>query len=145
MKLITDLFLIVNIQKMMTLSKQQIIFTKNIASLIVYADLLGIQLTFGEAYRTPSQILLNFFGFVIVKGGLLGIQLKKSKKLSNTLNSKHAKRLAVDFNFFINGKLTYDKHKLAELGKFWESLHPKNRWGGNFKNFTDTPHFEMNV
>ena len=64
---------------------------------------------------------------------------------SKTLNSNHIKRLAVDFNFFINGKLVYDKHKLAELGKFWESLNTKNIWGGNFKSFTDTPHFERNV
>lgn len=127
----------------MSLSEKQQIFTKNVASLIAYADLLGIELTFGEAFRTPSQILLNFFGFIVVKGGVLGIQLKKAKKLSNTLNSLHGKRLAVDFNFFINGKLTYDKHKLAELGKFWEGLHPDNRWGGNFKTFLDTPHFEM--
>lgn len=127
----------------MKLSEKQQIFSKNIASLIVYADLLEIGLTFGEAYRTPSQVLLNFFGFKVVKGGVLGIKLVKSKKLSKTLNSYHLKRLAVDFNFFINGKLTYDKHKLAELGSFWEGLHPENRWGGNFKNFTDTSHFEM--
>ena len=129
----------------MKLSERQQIFTKNIASLIAYADLLEIGLTFGDAYRSNSQMLLNFYGYEVVKGGVLGIKLVKSKKVSNTLNSYHAKRLAVDFNFFINGKLTYDKHKLAELGAFWEGLHPKNRWGGNFKSFKngDTPHFEM--
>ncbi len=110
----------------MKLSEKQQIFTKNVASLIAYADLLGIGLTFGHAYR----------------------DLETQKRMvatgkSKTLNSYHLKRLAVDFNFFINGKLTYDKHKLAELGKFWEGLHPDNVWGGNFKNFLDTPHFEM--
>tara|TARA_R110001592_G_scaffold61875_1_gene189129 strand:- start:358 stop:747 length:390 start_codon:yes stop_codon:yes gene_type:complete len=129
----------------MSLNKEQFEFTKDVASLIVYANLLGIDLTFGEAHRTNSQVLLNFFGYKVVKGGILGIKLVKSKKLSKTLNSNHLKRLAVDFNFFINGKLTYDKHKLAELGQFWESLNPKNRWGGNFKSFTDTPHFERNI
>ena len=110
----------------MKLSDKQQLFTKNISSLIAYADLLGIGLTFGHAYRDlETQKRL-------VKEG-------KSK----TLNSYHLKRLAVDFNFFINGKLTYDKHKLAELGRFWEDLHPDNRWGGNFKSFLDTPHFEM--
>jgi len=129
----------------MSLNKEQFEFTKDVASLIVYANLLGIDLTFGEAHRTNSQVLLNFFGYKVVKGGILGIKLVKSKKLSKTLNSNHLKRLAVDFNFFINGKLTYDKHELAELGKFWESLNEKNRWGGNFKSFTDTPHFERNI
>ena len=118
----------------MKLSDKQQLFTKNISSLIAYADLLGIGLTFGHAYRDlETQKRL-------VKEG-------KSK----TLNSYHLKRLAVDFNFFINGKLTYDKHKLAELGRFWEGLHPDNKWGGNFviiRNgekfpYEDTPHFEM--
>ena len=112
----------------MKLSEYQIIFSKNIASLIVYADLIGIQLTFGHAWRdveTQKRLV--------------------AKGLSKTLKSNHLRRLAVDFNFFINGKLTYDKHKITELGKFWESLHEKNRWGGNFKNFLDTPHFEMNI
>ena len=129
----------------MSLNKEQFEFTKDVASLIVYANLLDIDLTFGEAHRTNSQVLLNFFGYKVVKGGILGIKLVKSKKLSKTLKSNHLKRLAVDFNFFINGKLTYDKHKLAELGQFWESLNEKNRWGGNFKSFTDTPHFERNI
>lgn len=110
----------------MKLSSKQIEFTKNIAGLIAYADMIGIGLTFGHAYRdkeTQKRLL--------------------DKGLSKTMNSYHLKRLAVDFNFFINGKLTYEKEKIQELGDFWETLHPKNRWGGNFKSFLDTPHFEM--
>lgn len=126
----------------MKLSQKQQIFTTNIGKLIAYAYTCEIGLTFGEAHRTNSQILLNFYGYVVkvVAGSVI---LQKSRKLSKTLLSKHADRLAVDFNFFINGKLTYDKHKVCCLGEYWESLHPDNRWGGNFKNFIDTPHFEM--
>jgi len=127
----------------MKLSEKQIIFSKNIASLIVYADLLGIDLTFGDAFRSRSQMLLNYFGYKLEKGGVFGIKLVKGRKLSNTLNSLHGKRLAVDFNFFINGQLTYDKERLSELGEFWEGLDDRNKWGGNFKSFTDTPHFQM--
>ena len=112
----------------MSLNKEQFEFTKDVASLIVYANLLGIDLTFGHAYRDKETQ-----------------QRMVDTGKSKTLNSNHLKRLAVDFNFFINGKLTYDKHKLAELGQFWESLNSKNRWGGNFKSFTDTPHFERNI
>lgn len=128
----------------MGLNKYQIQFTKNVAALIVYADLHGIELTLGEAYRPKSQVFLNFFGYTVVRG-VNGLELKKGKKISNTLKSYHEKRLAIDFNFFVNGKLTYDKHKLKVLGDFWESLHPLNRWGGNFKTLEDTPHFEMAV
>lgn len=128
----------------MSLSQKQRIFTHNVGCLIQYAYHIDIELTFGEAHRTQSQILLNFFGYKVVKDNG-SIKLKKSNRLSRTLFSKHADRLAVDFNFFINGKLTYDKHKVSALGDYWESLHDANRWGGNFKSFTDTPHFEMNI
>jgi hypothetical protein len=110
-----------------SLSGKQQIFTRNIASLIVYADMLEIKLTFGDAFRN------EFTQKEYVRLGL-----------SKTMNSYHRKRLAVDFNFFINGKLTYEKHKIAELGAFWEKLHPDNRWGGNFVGFVDSPHFQMN-
>ena len=119
----------------MKLSEYQRIFTKNVADLINYAyNDLCIELTFGEAYRTNEQQLIY-------------VQSGKSK----TMNSKHLKRLAVDFNFFKDGNLTYDWNVIKPLGDYWESLHPLNRWGGDWNNneekdgFIDTPHFEMNV
>ena len=111
----------------MKLSHKQIIFSLNIADLIIYANSLGIGLTFGDAYRHPY--LQEYY-----------LRTGKSK----TSKSKHLKRLAVDFNHFIDGNLTYDKKKTQILGDYWESLHPSNRWGGNFKSFIDTPHYEMN-
>ncbi|MDO6808089.1 M15 family metallopeptidase [Zobellia galactanivorans] len=118
----------------MTLSQKQRIFTINVAKLIVEAYNRGIELTFGEVFRTTEQQLLY-------------VQSGKSK----TMNSNHLRRLAVDFNFFINGKLTYDWNDIKPLGEYWETLHPANRWGGDWnKNdikdgFIDTPHFEMNA
>lgn len=135
----------------MKLSEKQQIFTYNIGCLIQYAfDCHNIRLTLGEAYRTTSQVYLYFYGYEVVKGGLLGITLKKVPRLSKTLRSLHADRLAIDFNFFINGELTYNFDKIKPLGDYWESLHPDNTWGGDFnkdgiKNgFVDTPHFQMN-
>ncbi|MFW8205392.1 M15 family peptidase, partial [Klebsiella pneumoniae] len=43
----------------MTLSEKQQRFTSMIALLIQYANANGMQLTFGEAYRTPEQAALN--------------------------------------------------------------------------------------
>jgi len=62
-----------------------------------------------------------------------------------TMNSNHRKRLAIDFNFFINGHLTYDKTKIQALGDYWESLDEHNSWGGNWKSFLDVPHFERRL
>ena len=73
---------------------------------------------------------------------LFGLKLVKSRKLSKTLRSLHADRLAIDFNFFIKGELTYDYDLIKPLGDYWESLDPNNKWGGNW-HYQDTPHFQM--
>lgn len=103
-------------------------FLKDVASLIGMAEKRGIVLTGGELFRTQEQ---------------QAIYMKNGK--SKTAKSKHLERLAIDFNFFVNGQLTYDKKTIQPLGDFWESLHPANRWGGNFASFLDVPHFERNV
>lgn len=128
---------------MTTLSEKQRVFTLNIACLIVYAYDNGYELTFGEAYRTQSQILLNFFGFEVIKGGVLGIKLQKSKKTSKTLNSLHGSRLAVDFNLFIDDRYITDREKYRPLAEYWKSLHPKNRAGYDWG--WDANHFEMQL
>jgi hypothetical protein len=118
----------------MKLSEKQRIFTRNVAKLIKHAYCNGIELTFGEAYRTREQQLIY-------------MQTNKSQ----TMNSRHLDRLAVDFNFFVNGNLTYDWETVKILGDYWETLHPKNRWGGDWnKNdikdgWIDAPHFEMQL
>ena len=112
---------------MAKLSTEQQIFTQNISQLILKANSLGINLTFGEAFRTEYQ---------------QREYLRTGK--SKTMNSNHLKRLAVDFNFFINGRLVWEHPLITELGEYWESINEKNRWGGNFS-FKDTPHFERNI
>lgn len=112
----------------MKLSKHQRIFTKHIGLLIQFAYKNGIELTFGEAQRTLYQQKKY------VKDGR-----------SRTLKSKHLKRLAVDFNVFIDGKYQPSHKKVKKLGEFWESLDPLNKWGGHFKNFKDYPHFQRSA
>ena len=109
----------------MSMVKKQWEFLKDIALLIEKAEELNITLTAGEAYRSEYQQK------EYVRAG-------KSK----TMDSQHLKRLAMDFNFFINGKLTYEKEDIQPLGDFWESLRTENSWGGNWESFKDTPHFE---
>ncbi len=85
--------------------------------------------TGGELYRTEEQQKIY-----VIEG--------KSK----TMNSMHMKRLAIDLNIFemvgTEIKPVYDKAKLQYIGDYWESLNPKNKWGGNFKSFLDVPHFQ---
>jgi len=51
----------------------------------------------------------------------------------------------MDLNFFKDGKIVWNRKIIEPLGIYWESLHPKNRWGGYFSNLVDCPHFERNV
>lgn len=112
----------------MSLSQEQAAFLTDACKLIQYATEQGWMVTGGELYRTPEQ---------------QEIYLKTGR--SKTMASNHLKRCAIDLNFFKDGKLIWDKQMLAPLGQYWESLNPKNRWGGNFKSLVDVPHFERNV
>lgn len=110
----------------MSMSDKQWEFAKDIASLILYAERKGYKLTLGEAYRTKEQQELH------VKAGR-----------SKTMDSNHLKRLAVDFNLFIDGKVIWDfTREWEDLGVYWESIRKENKWGGHYKSFLDLPHFE---
>ena len=111
----------------MSKSDEQWLFLQDVSSLIKYAKKRDIKLTGGELYRTQYQQAKY------VKDG-------KSK----TMKSKHLERLAIDFNFFIDGQLTYDVDKVKVLGKYCELLDEKNEAGMFWENFPDTPHFQRN-
>jgi hypothetical protein len=112
----------------MSLSDEQAAFLLDACNLIRYATEQGFKVTGGELFRTAEQQAIY-------------VQTGRSK----TLNSNHLRRLAIDLNFFKDGQIIWDKGILAPLGAYWETLHPKNRWGGNFKSLVDCPHFERNV
>jgi hypothetical protein len=112
----------------MSLSSEQAAFLLDACKLIQYATEQGWTVTGGELFRTQAQQEIYF---------------KEGK--SKTMQSNHLRRLAIDLNFLKNGQPVWDKTQLANLGAFWESLHPSNRWGGNFKSLPDVPHFERNV
>ena len=99
----------------MGMSVHQIRFTKMTSLLIQYADFIGYDLTYGDAYSKPE------FGVHSVNPP-----------------SFHFKRLAVDFNLFIDGEYKTDTEAHRPLGIFWEMLG--GTWGGNF-NKPDGNHY----
>ena len=111
----------------MSVVGEQAAFLLDVAKLINKATELGFTVTGGELFRTAEQQQ------IYVKTGR-----------SKTMNSNHLKRCAIDLNFFRDGKLVYDVPTLKPVGEYWQSLHPKNRWGGLWR-FVDLPHFERNV
>lgn len=84
-----------------------------VAQLILYAYARGYTLTFGNAYRSPSDP-------------------------TGHPESLHRSRLAVDFNLFKNGQWLTETEDHRELGEYWESLG--GTWGGRFN---DGNHYSL--
>jgi hypothetical protein len=120
---------------MSSLVKEQAAFLLDVCKLIQWCTQQGWVVTGGELLR-PIEMQR-----IYVKTGR-----------SKTLASKHLDKLAIDLNFFKDDEFICSIEGLAPIGKYWESLDPKNRWGGNFDkdwtkedNFKDAPHFERVV
>jgi hypothetical protein len=99
----------------MTLREKQSLFVRLVAKLIKYAEDNGMELTFGECYRTPEQAKLN---------------AQAGRGISTSL---HTERLAIDLNLFVAGVFIDASEGHRRLGEYWESLHPSCRWGGRFR------------
>ena len=111
----------------MKLSDHQSEFLLDVCQLIGYCKYHAIKITGGELFRTIYQ---------------QAEYLRTGK--SKTMNSMHLKRLAIDLNFFVDGKLTYEKEKLENIGRYWEGLNILNE-SGMFWKFVDTNHFQRNL
>ena len=117
----------------MSLREEQSLFAKDVTKLLNKIEELGYEISFGEVLRTTEQ---------------QEIYIKTGR--SKTNNSMHLKKCAIDLNFFKDGKLVQTPR---EIGRFWESLSEKNRWGGSWRGlietgkstFVDDPHFERQV
>jgi hypothetical protein len=132
----------------MSLSSEQESFAVDIAKLIFFIEAEPfIRARLGEGYRTEYQQKEH------VRRGR-----------SKTMDSSHRERLGQDLEFdfkfppmeswqwFGLMNPVHAERYLREIGKYWESLHPRNVWGGNFdKDFTrpdkwlDLGHFERRI
>jgi len=86
----------------MSLRKDQSEFVRMVALLILFADRMGFELTFGDA---------------MAKDG-------------HKDNSFHYKRLAIDLNLFQNGVYLTESVHHTQLGNFWMKIG--GTWGGTF-------------
>jgi hypothetical protein len=97
-------------------------FMRKALLVIEFAHEMGYQVTFGEAERTPEMAKIY------------------ASKGIGIANSKHCSRMALDLNFYKHGKLIDDKINLESIGMYAESLGLT--WGGRFKKYDDSRHFE---
>lgn len=103
-----------------SLSQKQARFTVMVARLIEFASQNNLDLTFGEAYRTPE--MAEFYA-------------KNGKGIKDSV---HCHRLAVDLNLFIDGKYQASTEAYKALGEYFESIG--GCWGGRFN---DGNHFSL--
>jgi hypothetical protein len=107
-----------------TLGQKQRRFTRLIGQLIAYAYENEMELTFGDAYRSPEQAKQN------------------AAAGKGIVNSLHCERLAVDLNLFIKGAYQTDSAAYQKLGEYWEGLGADCAWGGRFTK-PDGNHFSV--
>jgi len=105
----------------MTLGDKQRKFSRMVPRLIDKAHELGLEVSFGDAYRDPRL------------HGELGV-----KKGYGAKNSCHKLRLAIDLNLFRDGVYLQSTEDHRELGEWWESQG--GTWGGRFN---DGNHYSL--
>lgn len=87
--------------------------------------------------------------FVIIEGLRTKERQKElvAKGASRTMNSKHLIGRAVDAAAWVDGTVSWDyKHYLKISKAFKEAakeLGVKITWGGDWKGFVDSPHFQL--
>lgn len=110
-------------------------FLHNIANLIHFIQDSGYTISGGELWRSEETQ-----AHYVEQG------------LSQTMNSLHLKRLAIDLNILDNDYLLFtdttrkekDLQIVTEFGRQWMIYDKENIWGGTFKTLFDPFHFQMN-
>lgn len=105
-----------------SLRQKQSRFAVMVAKLILQAEVMGYEVTLGEAYRTPEQSIIN---------------ANQGKGISNSL---HTLRLAIDLNLFKDDRWLTKTEEHRPLGEWWESIG--GTWGGRFK-LPDGNHYSL--
>ena len=100
----------------MTLGERQELFSRLLAKLVLKMYDMGYQVRMGDVFA------------------------KKRDPLEHKANSLHYDKCAADLNLFQGGKFMNRTEDHAAFGDYWESLHPKCRWGGRFG---DGNHYEV--
>jgi len=110
---------------MSKLLELQHMFALSVSSLIREAHMKGFQVTLGETYRSPEEAQ------------------RCAENGTGIKDSLHTQRLAIDLNFFVDGRWITDTRELKAIGEWWKSLGPVYRWGGDFKTRPDGNHFSI--
>lgn len=122
----------------MTLGERQREFPLMLAALITFAYREGYEITFGEAYRSDEQAIINSMGgggrerfcqYIDRLFPALAAAVRNNVG-SGIGRSLHCERLAIDLNLFRDGVFLPNTEHHLPLGVEWERLG--GAWGGRF-------------
>jgi len=110
-------------------------------------NLKGVNQDMVEVVHRAAEISPVYF---VVTEGLRTVQRQAellAKGASRTMNSKHITGRAVDVAAFPGGKLSWEFKYYKVISESFKQaakeLDIKIRWGGDWKSFVDSPHFEL--
>ena len=87
------------------------------------------------------------FGIAEGKRTLARQERLKAEGKSRTLNSRHLTGHAVDVYAWVDGAASWSKSDLREVWRAvrlaGQRLDVAVKWGGNWRNFVDAPHFAL--
>lgn len=95
-------------------------------------------------------IELTEVDFIVTEGRRSLVRQRElvAQGASKTLNSRHITGHAVDVVAYQNGKGNYNAEAMRAISKAFKAaaaeLQVPIDWGGDWKSFKDTPHFELN-
>ncbi len=92
----------------LSFKQKRVLFTHNLSFLIMFA--------FKEGYEVAID----------------SARVHKGYKSPHNKNSLHYAGLAADLNLYKNNRYVRSTKGHKRLGDFWKTLHPLNRWGGDF-------------
>lgn len=110
----------------MTEGQLQRKFPPLVALLIQWIYTQGLEVTFGEAWRTPEQAAWN------------------AAHGKGIVHSLHCDRLAIDLNLFKDGVYLTDAESYKPLADYWKTLDPDACAGYDFAS-RDADHFSLGL
>lgn len=135
---------------MSTLGQKQEKFSTNLGKLLIFANGNGLGIRMGECFRTDEQALIYALTNpkkVLLVNALKGLGFTELAAAINNntgtgiVKTLHGLKLAVDLNVFRNGDWA-EKFDYMMLARYWKTLDPENRWGGDFSK-ADIYHFSI--
>ena len=107
-------------------------------------------MTLGEKRKEFSLMLAQLILWCVEQGYEVMIeQVKRTQAEANAnaasgagiVHSLHLLGLAGDLSIFKDGQLIESVEGLRPIGEKWKSMHPENRWGGDFHTRPDADHY----